>query len=189
MDLAKLNEIIKANKDSSTPTPYFLLLLTPHDPASNSINVQAANQTSEALSVEDSFTKHNKAPLTKAIENYIDGSTLNTIYNPPPSPAVNSPEQIIKSILEHFKISTDYTNTVDTINASYGITLQKTAGSGDADNADGGDEVTLTDLLNANTALFNSRMPLMPGGSSRSRSMKNRRRHKRRHNTKRRNRK
>jgi hypothetical protein len=189
MDLTSLNNFISSNKDKAQ---YFLLLLTPGSDG-NSINVQAANQTSETLPTLESFTKTTPEPLERAISTYITSSNLNTLYKDTtaviPAPVLTS-QEIIDSILAHYSSSNDYNKAVSEINTNYGIVLQKVDGTGayaDAENTDVTDESTLNNLLQANIGLFTGQMKPMSGGS---RSMKNRRRHRKKNkNTKRRTRK
>ena len=79
IDQAKINEAIKAVSVANDKIPYFLLLLRTNVDKT-SLMVQAANQTSAALSAAELFTKTNNTPLTTAIDDYIKSSDLNNLY-------------------------------------------------------------------------------------------------------------
>jgi hypothetical protein len=163
----------------ATTGPFFILVLTS---ASNSINVQAANQTIQELSVAVPFTKDNNNPLTEVIKTYIESSELNTIYNAPVA-SVASPAGIQPleddDIIKRYKDI--YINTVGQF-ADKSI-LTKDDGSTPSENT------TIRELITdpEYKTILSDYIRNKSGGS---RSMKHRRRNRKKNkNTKRRNRK
>jgi hypothetical protein len=191
IDQVKINDAIKAVSVAGDKIPYFLLLLTPGSDA-NSINVQAANQTVEELSIAVLFTKATNDPLTDVIKTYIESSTLNTLYNDTAAAASATPnaDRIIElySTTKNAELNT----AVSAINTW--ISPGKLKDSDSKVVAEGPLTLdalsTLLRLSYNEDFLANAATAGIPfaGGS---RSMKHRRRHKQKKNknTKRRNRK
>jgi hypothetical protein len=191
MDLTSLNSFISSNKDKG---PYFLLLLRPND-SGDSIIVQAASKISDNLSAEEVFTNLDNGPLTKAIETYIQSSTLNTIYNAPVSSGSSlNPSSLtvsgdtIDDVVK--KLTNAGISTVGNLKTRNVIPLM----SNEVAPVD--DAVTIDDLLKNENNTYSAKnisliqsMSLSAGGSSRSRKHRRRHKQKKNKNTKRRNRK
>ena len=198
IDKGAINAIIK--NSNPTADPYFLLLLTKG--GDNNIIVQAANQTTDNLSADETFTKDNRASLDTVIKEYINSSTLNTIFASGPAavagpagPAATPTADFILTSYDPSGGTKDIDSAVRIINdwilANGGAEKLKNADDSEAVDKISFAELSLLLKLPNNEKILKTAADAagvaFAGGS---RSMKHRRRHRKKNkNTKRRSRK